>query len=90
MTQEQRDWGKLISIIIVTLVLLIGALSGCKEDEFPIPPDCLGEPNKDLVCTMEIDYVCGCNGFLYANECWAIRDGNTSWAAATVETNCKQ
>ena len=90
MTQEQRDWGKLISIIIVTLVLLIGALSGCKEDEFPIPPDCLGEPNKDLVCTMEIDYVCGCNGFLYANECWAIRDGNTSWTAATVETNCKQ
>ena len=90
MTQEQRDWGKLISIIIVTLVLLIVALSGCKEDEFPIPPDCLGEPNKDLVCTMEIDYVCGCNGFLYANECWAIRDGNTSWAAATVETNCKQ
>ena len=39
---------------------------------------------------MEIDYVCGCNGFLYANECWAIRDGNTSWTAATVETNCKQ
>ena len=38
---------------------------------------------------MEIDYVCGCNGYLYANECWAMRDGNTSWVTATVETNCK-
>ena len=47
------------------------------------------EPDKELVCTMEIDYVCGCNGYLYANECWAMRDGNTSWVTATVETNCK-
>ena len=70
------------------IIILFGMLSGCNEDN--IPSDCLEEPNKDLVCTMEIDYVCGCNGFLYANECWAIRDGNTSWIAATVETNCKQ
>ena len=61
---------------------------GCKE-EFVIPTECIASPNKDLVCTMEIDYVCGCNGYLYANECWAIRDGNTSWTTATIETNCK-
>ena len=29
MTQEQRDWGKVISIAIVAAVLLIGALSSC-------------------------------------------------------------
>ena len=29
MTQEQRDWGKVISIAIVAAILLIGALSGC-------------------------------------------------------------
>ena len=29
MTQEQRDWGKVIAIAIVAMVLLIGALGGC-------------------------------------------------------------
>ena len=70
--------------------LFLFLLFSCNEDKFPIPSGCLEEPDKDLVCTMEINYVCGCNGFLYANECWAARDGNTSWTAATVETNCKQ
>ena len=70
------------------LILLL-LLSSCNEDKFPIPSGCLNEPDKELVCTMEIDYVCGCNGFLYANECWAARDGNTSWTAATVKSDCK-
>ena len=69
------------------LILLL--LSSCNEDKFPIPSGCLNEPDKELVCTMNIDYVCGCNGFLYANECWAARDGNTSWTAATVKSDCK-
>ena len=29
MTQEQRDWGKVITIAILAVILLIGALSGC-------------------------------------------------------------
>ena len=29
MTQEQKDWGKVISIAIVTAILLVGALSSC-------------------------------------------------------------
>jgi hypothetical protein len=29
MTQKQRDWGKVISLVIVATVLLIGALSSC-------------------------------------------------------------
>ena len=68
---------------------LILLLFSCSEDTYIIPSGCLNEPDKELVCTMEIDYVCGCNGYLYANECWAMRDGNTSWTTATVETNCK-
>ena len=68
------------------IILLL--LFGCRE-EFIAPAGCIATPDKDLVCTMEIDYVCGCNGFLYANECWATRDGNTSWTPATIETNCK-
>jgi len=68
---------------------LLLLLFSCNEDNFTIPLGCLNEPDKELVCTMEIDYVCGCNGYLYANQCWAMRDGNTSWTTATIETNCK-
>tara|TARA_Y100001970_G_scaffold287996_1_gene414054 strand:- start:461 stop:682 length:222 start_codon:yes stop_codon:yes gene_type:complete len=69
---------------------LLLLLLGCNEDNFIIPSGCLNEPDNELVCTMEIDYVCGCNGYFYANECWAMRDGNTSWTAATIETDCKK
>ena len=68
---------------------LLLLLFSCNEDNFTIPSGCLNEPDKELVCTMKIDYVCGCNGYLYANQCWAMRDGNTSWTTATIETNCK-
>ena len=68
---------------------LLLLLFSCNEDNFTIALGCLNEPDKELVCTMEIDYVCGCNGYLYANQCWAMRDGNTSWTTATIETNCK-
>ena len=29
MTQEQRDWGKVITVAIVAAILLVGALSSC-------------------------------------------------------------
>ena len=29
MTQEQRDWGKVISVAIVAAILLIAGLAGC-------------------------------------------------------------
>ena len=45
----------------------------CGQDEFITPHGCMKMKKKELVCTMEIDYVCGCNGYLYANECWAMR-----------------
>ena len=69
------------------LILLL--LLSCNKDDYIIPLGCLEEPNKELVCTMEIDYVCGCNGYLYVNECHAARDGNTSFTAATLEVDCK-
>lgn len=93
MTQEQRDWGKLISVSIVMLIILIAMLSGCRED-FIVPYSCIDEekivPYSERVCTMDIDYVCGCNGYLYINKCYAEADGNTNWTEATVETNCKE
>lgn len=69
------------------LILLL--LLSCNKDDYTIPLGCLEEPNKELVCTMEIDYVCGCNGYLYVNKCHAVRDGNISFTAATVKSDCK-
>ena len=74
-----------------SLWLLI-VLVGCNE-EFVIPENCIDEnkiiPYKDRVCTMEVDYVCGCNGVLYINSCHAEAEGVTDFWSATLIANCK-
>ena len=71
-----------IFIQIVTKSLLLLSLISCGED-FIVP-------YKDRICTMEIDYVCGCNGQMYINKCYAEADGLTTTWSATIETNCKK
>ena len=67
--------------------------SGCKEDCI-IPAGCIDEnkitPYIDRVCTMEVEYVCGCDVKIYINKCHAEADGLTNTWPATLETNCKQ
>ena len=74
-------------------ILFLFLFLGCKE-EFIVPYNCIDEdkivPYSERVCTMDVNYVCGCNGYLYINQCYAAADVNTSWTVATVETNCKQ
>ncbi len=71
---------------------LLLVLVGCGED-FITPADCINEskfiPYKDRICTMEVEYVCGCDGLLYINICHAEADGLTNTWSATLETNCK-
>jgi len=73
--------------------IIILLFLGCNE-EFIVPDNCIDEgkiiPYKDRVCTMEVDYTCGCNGYLYINPCHATSDGVTTIWAATVRSNCKQ
>ena len=82
-----------IFIQIVTKSLILLLLISCGED-FIVPYNCVDEdkivPYKDRICTMEIDYVCGCNGRMYINKCYAEADGLTTTWSATIETNCKQ
>ena len=35
MTQEQRDWGKVIAIAVLSTIMLIGALSSCTVYKTP-------------------------------------------------------
>jgi len=82
-----------ISLVSFYIFLTIFLLVSCEED-FIIPTGCIDEnkiiPYKDRVCTMEVDYVCGCNGQLYINVCHANADGLTETWDATVESNCKK
>ena len=93
MTEKQRNNGRLIALTVIMIIILLGMCSGCKED-FIIPAGCIDEskiiPYIDRVCTMDVEYVCGCDGKIYINKCHAEADGLTSTWPTTLETNCKQ
>tara|TARA_B100000745_G_C19833352_1_gene275881 strand:+ start:153 stop:440 length:288 start_codon:yes stop_codon:yes gene_type:complete len=90
--QKIRDTLKLL-LVAFYVFLTIFLLTSCAED-FITPAGCINEsqitPYKDRVCTMEVDYTCGCNGQLYINPCHAAGDGVTETWPATVKSNCKQ
>jgi len=71
---------------------LLIVLGGCGDD-FIIPNNCIDEskfiPYSDRVCTMEVDYTCGCNGQLYINLCHAEADGLTNVWSTTLASSCK-
>lgn len=55
------------------ILLLLLLLLSCTPAEVLI--GCVDEEQPDLVCTMEMDLVCGCNGTSYVNPCHAERAG---------------
>ena len=65
--------GCLISFVGLTLTIIFILLSSCTSDE--ISTDCLGEEIPDLICTEQMDLVCGCNGTSYVNPCYAQKAG---------------
>ena len=79
-------------LLLFYIVVLICVLASC-EKEYVIPADCIDKskivPYIDRVCTMEVEYVCGCDGLLYINKCHAEADGLTNTWPATLQTNCK-
>jgi len=79
-------------ILLFYIIVLICVLSSCNED-FIVPYNCIDKskivPYIDRVCTMEVEYVCGCNGQTYINRCHAEADGLTNIWSATLKTNCK-
>ena len=93
MTDKFRERGRLIALAILMIILLLGMLSSCNK-EYIVPYNCIDEskivPYKDRVCTMEVDYTCGCDGAMYINPCHAEAEGLTNTWSATLQTNCKQ
>tara|TARA_R110000824_G_scaffold114379_14_gene264877 strand:+ start:6465 stop:6752 length:288 start_codon:yes stop_codon:yes gene_type:complete len=89
--QKIRDTLKLL-LVAFYVGLTIFLLTSCAED-FITPAGCINEsqiiPYKDRICTMEVEYVCGCNGQTYINRCHAEGDGLTNIWPTTLEENCK-
>ena len=87
--------GRIVSIILFLfyIIVLIVVLTSCDED-FVAINDCVDKSKivlyKDLTCTLEVEYVCGCNGWMYINKCYAEADGVTNTWSATLKTNCKK
>lgn len=55
-------------LLILTILLL-----SCHTDDIDLT--CEGEEQPDLICTEQLDLVCGCNGTSYMNPCYAQRAG---------------
>ncbi len=66
---------KIDKIAWCILLILLGMILFSCESEYVFRPDCEGEEKKEMVCTMEVDLVCGCNGTTYVNACHAERMG---------------
>lgn len=41
----------------------------------PTDDDCQGEPNMQMICSLHVDPVFGCDGRIYTNECHATAQG---------------
>ena len=65
---------KVAFVIFGILIFLI--LISCKKEPI-ILEGCLEEPYPNMVCTMEVNYQCGCDGWVYINPCYATKNGVT-------------
>jgi hypothetical protein len=62
---------------VILIILLAMILIGCRYE--PYEPACKGIERPEMVCTMEVDKVCGCDGVTYINPCHAEKKGVFSY-----------
>jgi len=55
--------------------IMLLAVFSCESQTAELETDCVEKVKPNLVCTMQYDPVCGCNGKTYGNACIAIASG---------------
>tara|TARA_B100000575_G_C23014796_1_gene584453 strand:- start:211 stop:438 length:228 start_codon:yes stop_codon:yes gene_type:complete len=67
---------KFISILLLNLFIL-----GCNEKVTTNEKNCIdiNKIEEDVACIEIYQPVCGCNNVTYSNDCYASRNGLTSW-----------
>ncbi|WP_460639542.1 Kazal-type serine protease inhibitor domain-containing protein [Larkinella harenae] len=69
---------------ILLSLLLIGAFGSCKKE---IDPACIEKPlHTPVLCTFELNPVCGCNGKTYDNPCIAKAYGINTYTSGECRT----
>lgn len=79
-----------IFITVILLWFMVILFNGCSKEQV-ILNNCLTDPDPTAMCTMEVDYQCGCNGYVYINPCHAYKDGVTRIRPYSIddpEDNC--
>lgn len=67
-------------------MLVLG--TACNKSTITTP--CHADPNPDLMCTMQVDPVCGCDNVVYSNSCVAEQHGivNVKLTNKAVGASC--
>lgn len=74
---------------LITAFIIAFLLSSCEYEKVDLT--CQGEERPDLVCTEQVDLVCGCDGTTYMNSCYANRAGVLKYRPQAIDNpndNC--
>jgi hypothetical protein len=76
-----------------TMLILIGitmlSFGACKDKCNDTKQSCIDKSkiNPELNCPENIDFVCGCDGITYNNECEAKKNGVTKFKSGTCDNH---